>query len=83
MRILLAWIAAVVFVVQACYPDPLPFAEEVISLLIAFGADRRKIAGIAAILGHVASIFFVGCPPFGRSLVESTLVLRTAPASRL
>lgn len=57
----IAWIAAIMFVVVACIPDPLPFVDEIVSWLL---ARMNDAAGIVSIIALIALWVFGICPPF-------------------
>ena len=64
MREWIAWVAAVLFVVVACIPDPLPFVDEIILFLVACLSEHR-VAGIVAIIVIIALWYFGVWSPEG------------------
>ena len=61
MKEVVAWLGAIAFVIMGCIPDPVPFADEIVSFLLSTLSEKR-IAAIVAIL-VLAVLWFFGCKP--------------------
>lgn len=62
MKEVVAWLGAIAFVIMGCFPDQLPFVDEIVSFLLSTLSEKR-IAAIVAILVLAALSIFGICKP--------------------
>lgn len=64
MRRFLACVSACVFLVMGCFPDKIPFVDEIVSFMLTYMFDEEdKAIVILMIVAHIVLAFTL-CQPF-------------------